>query len=149
MNSPGNSQIFENRYASRDCFRNQGSASLPAPEFRVSGNFMFYATLKNKNWGKENASWMVTEDVAGHDAGHDGAHYMAHDGAHDRTHDDFKKLVEFCSIPRSRQEMMDYINYSSRRHFADRYLKQLLDSGRIRMTILKLFLALNPKNARL
>ena len=30
---------------------------------------------------------------------------------------------------------MDYINYSSRRHFADRYLKQLLDSERIRMTM--------------
>ena len=116
-------------------FRDMESAALPAPEFRVSGNFMFYATLKNKNWGKKNASWVVTEDVAGHDAGHDGAHDRAHDGAHDRTHDDFKKLVEFCSLPRSRQEMMDYIHYSSRRHFADRYLKPLLESGRIKMTM--------------
>jgi len=34
------------------------AAGLPEPEYRQS-EFMLYATLKNKNWGKEDAAWGV------------------------------------------------------------------------------------------
>jgi len=37
-------------------------AGLPEPEYRQS-EFMLYATLKNKNWGKEDASWSREEQV--------------------------------------------------------------------------------------
>jgi predicted HTH transcriptional regulator len=42
-------------------------AGLPEPEYRQS-EFMLYATLKNKNWGKEDASWADTaqdQDLSG------------------------------------------------------------------------------------
>lgn len=32
------------------------AAGLPEPEYKQS-EFMLYATLKNKNWGKEDANW--------------------------------------------------------------------------------------------
>ena len=40
-------------------YRDMAAAGLPEPEYRQS-EFMLYATLKNKNWGKEDASWADT-----------------------------------------------------------------------------------------
>lgn len=37
-------------------YRDMAAAGLPEPEYRQS-EFMLYATLKNKNWGKENSAW--------------------------------------------------------------------------------------------
>ena len=45
-------------------FRDMAEAGLPEPEYRQS-EFMLYATLKNKNWGKEDASWDVDQYVSG------------------------------------------------------------------------------------
>lgn len=39
-------------------YRDMAAAGLPEPEYRQS-EFMLYATLKNKNWGKEDAAWGV------------------------------------------------------------------------------------------
>lgn len=44
--------------------------------------------IKKINWGKEDTSWVVT--------------------THDTTHDK-KNLLDFCTVPRSRKEMMEYI----------------------------------------
>lgn len=44
-------------------------------------------------------------------------------------------LVAFCSIPRSRQEMQDYIGIDGRKAFNNQYLKPMLEQGRIRRTI--------------
>lgn len=98
-------------------YRDMEEAGLPEPVYRQS-EFMLYATLKNKNWGKEDTSWVVT----------------THDTTHDATHDE-KNLLEFCAIPRSRKEMMEYIGLSNRRYFWEHYLKPLLEGGSLRMTI--------------
>ena len=45
------------------------------------------------------------------------------------------KIIGFCSIPRSRKEMQDFVGISSREHFSKRYLSPLLTSGQLRMTI--------------
>lgn len=37
-------------------YRDMAEAGLPEPEYRQS-EFMLYATLKNKNWGKEDTGW--------------------------------------------------------------------------------------------
>ena len=37
-------------------YRDMAAAGLPEPEYKQS-EFMLYATLKNKNWGKEDAIW--------------------------------------------------------------------------------------------
>lgn len=49
--------------------------------------------------------------------------------------DDLTKLVEFCSEPRSRKEMMGFMGLSHPGNFREKYLRPLLDSGRLAMTI--------------
>ena len=98
-------------------YRDMEEAGLPEPVYRQS-EFMLYATLKNKNWGKEDTSWVAT----------------THDATHDTTHDK-KNLLDFCTVPRSRKEMMEYMCLSNRRYFWEHYLKPMLEDGSIRMTI--------------
>jgi len=98
-------------------FADMAEAGLPDPEYRQS-EFMLYAMLKNKNWGKDDASWVVA----------------THDTTQDTTHDR-DKLIEYCSVPRSRQEMMEFMGLANRKHFAVHYLKPLLEEGLLMMTI--------------
>ena len=44
-------------------------------------------------------------------------------------------LVDFCTIERSRDEMMTFQLISSRSYFQQNILKPLLESGKIKMTI--------------
>ena len=101
-------------------FRDREEAGLPDPVYRQS-DFMLYATLKNKNFGAEDASWAVT------------THDTTHDRVQDTTQED--KLLAFCDVERSRQEMMNFLGLINRRHFGERYMKPLLQSGRLRMTL--------------
>ena len=100
-------------------FRDMEEAGLPEPVYRQS-DFMLYATLKNKNYGTD-ASWVVT------------THDTTHDGEQEATQED--KLIVFCEVERSRQEMMDFLGLVNRRHFGEKYMKPLLQSGRLRMTL--------------
>ncbi len=45
------------------------------------------------------------------------------------------KLTEFCSVPRSKREMMGYIGLTDSKNFRERYLVPLLNAGKIEMTI--------------
>lgn len=57
------------------------------------------------------------------------------DNAQDTAQDDrMKTLIEFCSIPRSRDEMQASIGIEHREYFRKAFLKPLLDSGKIQMT---------------
>jgi len=44
-------------------------------------------------------------------------------------------LLEFCTTPRTRDEMQNHIGILSRDHFRRSILKPLLDSGVLQMTI--------------
>ena len=46
-----------------------------------------------------------------------------------------KLLLEFCAIPRTREEMQAFIGIAHREYFRSSLLKPLLNSGRLRMTI--------------
>lgn len=46
-----------------------------------------------------------------------------------------EKLIEFCSIPRSRREMMDHMGLTDSKSFRKRYLNTLIEAGKIEMTI--------------
>ena len=48
---------------------------------------------------------------------------------------DEKQLLEFCRIPRSRSEIISYLNIGSAQYALRRYLDPLLEQGAIRMTI--------------
>ena len=107
-------------------YRDMAEAGLPEPEYRQS-EFMLYATLKNKNWGKEDASWAEKEQ----DRAQDRAQDTAQDGAQDKI----KEIIDFCELPRSKQEILEHLGFSSIRHFNERYMKNLLKSGQLVMTI--------------
>ena len=44
-------------------------------------------------------------------------------------------LIRFCSVPRSRKEMQEFMGLASRRNFSEKYIKLLLEMGKIKMTI--------------
>lgn len=54
---------------------------------------------------------------------------------HDTTHDKIPALLDFCSSPKTREEMQAYIGIANREHFRKAILKPLLESGQIKMTI--------------
>jgi ATP-dependent DNA helicase RecG len=53
----------------------------------------------------------------------------------DTPQDNLAKLMEYLSTPRSREEMQQFIGLSDRKHFREKILKPLLDSGQVEMTI--------------
>ena len=44
-------------------------------------------------------------------------------------------LIQFCSIPRSRKEMQEFMGLAGRRNFSEKYIKPWLEAGKIEMTI--------------
>ena len=47
----------------------------------------------------------------------------------------FETLLAYCSVPRTREEMMDFLQRNDRKSFKKTYIDPLLVSGRLRMTI--------------
>lgn len=60
---------------------------------------------------------------------------ITHDNTHDNTHDRVALLIEFCALPKTREEMQNYIGISNREYFRKAILKPLLDSGQLKMTV--------------
>ena len=59
-----------------------------------------------------------------------------HGSDQDTTHDEKEEsLIAYCSEERTREEMMAYLGLENREHFRKTYLKPLLESGRVKMTI--------------
>ena len=88
----------------------------------------FFLTLKNLNYSGKTihdfeSSWA------------EGAHDRAYDEANDTAQDKFEIIVSFCDIPRTKDEIMRHIGLSSKRQFNERYMKQLLKSGRLLMAL--------------
>lgn len=96
-------------------------AGLPDPVYRQTG-FMLYAELRNKNWGKEDATW---GDGTPQDTPH----------ATPQADDIEQRLLVFCKVPRSRAEMMEHVGLTDRKHFREKYIEPMLDAGKLAMTI--------------
>jgi ATP-dependent DNA helicase RecG len=64
-----------------------------------------------------------------------------HDNTHDAIYDEFLSddriigLVEFCSKPKTREEMQDFMGVTNREYFRKSYLKPLIKAGQIQMTL--------------
>lgn len=92
------------------------------PEFHSSGTD-FRVVLKNVNFN------LVTGDQ---DSDQDGDQVNDQVGPVKIKRD---SLIDFCEIPRSREEMMEYVAVASKRYFRENYIRPLLDAGKLRMTI--------------
>ena len=96
-------------------YRDMAQAGLPDPEYRQA-DFMLYATLKNKNWGKDDKSWPVTPESSSVDSVQE-------------------KILAFCAEPKSRKEIMEFVGVSRRATFYENYLLPLLLSEKLVMTL--------------
>ena len=47
----------------------------------------------------------------------------------------FDEFLVFCSTPHSKAEIADYCGYKNNKNFTKKYLRPLLDSGTLKMTI--------------
>ena len=47
----------------------------------------------------------------------------------------FDEILVFCSTPHSKAEIADYCGYKNNKNFTKKYLRPLLDSGTLKMTI--------------
>lgn len=89
------------------------------PEF-FSTATDFRVILKNVNY--------VMDGATGHDTGHD----ADHDGTVVAKR---LQLLQYCTMERSRDEMQAFLGLSSRAHFKKAYLRPLLESGQLKMTL--------------
>lgn len=59
---------------------------------------------------------------------------------HDATHDAipvtiFDKILSFCLISHSKAEIAEYCGYKNTKNFTQKYLRPLLDDGKLKMTL--------------
>ena len=45
------------------------------------------------------------------------------------------RILEFCKAPRTMQEMLDYVGMHDRKNFRKLYVKELIEQGKLEMTI--------------
>lgn len=88
------------------------AARLPQPEYRVEA-FMLYATIRNTK---------LTDNLGG------APQVTPQDTPQD-------KIIAYCMEPRSKAEIAKLCGFKDIKHFTAHYLKPLLESGRLRMTI--------------
>jgi ATP-dependent DNA helicase RecG len=86
-----------------------------APQFK-STQTAFYVVLKNMNYDLRSDSTQVSTQVT------------AQDGR-------LVSLLEYCSIPRTRDEMQQFYGVATREYFRKHVLKPLLQSSQLAMTI--------------
>ena len=87
------------------------TAGLPQPEYRVEA-FMLYATIRNT---KNADAVQDTVQVA--------------------VQDTVQDILNYCTTPRSRQEIQEFCKLAGRNNFRKLYLKPLLESGQLQMTL--------------
>ena len=54
----------------------------------------------------------------------------------DRTQDIIEELLEFCIQPKSKVEILEYFNYKNAKSFTKLYITPLLNSEKLKLTIL-------------
>ena len=102
-------------------YREMEEAGLPEPEYKTVA-FMVHATIKNKKY-------LVDATSAGL------MHQEQPKSAEDENLDErTKQIIDFCKVPRRREEIMSYVGLVNREHFRKKILKPLLESGKLEMT---------------
>lgn len=96
-------------------------AGLPEPEYQTEA-FMVYATIKNKKFSEKIVR--VRDQGTPQDA--------PQDAPQDTPQD---RIWAYCSEPKSKNEIMAFLGYRDVKSFTKRYLKPLIQTGRLAMTI--------------
>lgn len=106
-------------------YREMEDAGLPDPEYHVS-SFMLCATLKNQKWvAMHQKTGQVTPQAVPQVTPQVPQVDLATE----------EKILEFCSVPRSRAELLEHLKLSDRKNLRTKYLNPLLASGKLKMTL--------------
>ena len=101
----------ENRYSGIPTIRREMAAyGLPAPVFENRRN-EFVVTLYNHAQEEEPSKPTEEQSVAGHD------------------------LLSFCSVPRSRREIAQFLGIKTTYYVTRNYIRPLVETGKLKMTI--------------
>ena len=101
----------ENRYSGIPTIRREMAAyGLPAPVFENRRN-EFVVTLYNHAQEEGQAASTEEQSVAGHD------------------------LLSFCSVPRSRREIAQFLGIKTTYYVTRNYIRPLVEAGKLKMTI--------------
>lgn len=108
------------------------NASLP--EYEILGNDLTvrFKALKVANvTDKNSTSGQVSSQAGGHVSGHVSGH------VEEKILENItlEALLDFCKTPRTRTEMQEYCGIKSRDYFTNKYIKPLLNNGKLKMTI--------------
>lgn len=89
---------------------------------------------KKIKYGKD-----LTPHVTPHDMAKDSDHDSAHDSAHDSDHvgmsDVSKKIITYCSTPKTLVEIMNFVKFKNKTYFRNKILKPLINKQFIQLTI--------------
>ena len=75
---------------------------------------------------------IAVEKVGPQNEGRRPPHDTPYDAPHDTPHE---RILAFCTEPRSKTEIMRHCGYQDSKHFTRKYLKPLLESGQLQMTL--------------
>ena len=75
---------------------------------------------------------IAVEKVGPQNEGRRTPHDTPYDAPHDTPHE---RILAFCTEPRSKTEIMRHCGYQDSKHFTRKYLKPLLESGQLQMTL--------------
>ena len=87
------------------------------PTYDATENF-FTVILPNVNYRKDSGTYGVTPQVSPQ--------------AKKQTIDE--KILDYCSVPRFKKDILEYCGYKDIKNFSNKYLKPLLDSGILKQT---------------
>ena len=96
------------------------------PKYEILGNDL---TVRFKALEKAR----VTDE--GQNSGHVGGHVSGHVEEKLIGKVTLNALLAFCKTPKSRPEMQEYCGIKSRDYFTNKYIKPLLNNGKLKMTI--------------
>ncbi len=90
------------------------------PEFREEDIFTLIVPIKKQSKSDRN--------ITPHDTPHD----TLHDTPHEESVEE--KIIRFCSIPKTRKEIQEFLGLKDRTHLSKRYLNPLIDKGMLDTT---------------
>lgn len=119
----------------RDAQRHSANFTPAKDPVFYSDKLQFRITLLNLNYKNEKTAGLIEKDnigvradqVTGQVAGQVASQVVGQVLLSD--------LIDYCKLPRKRAELQDYCGLSGRSNFREKYLKPLLKSGLIKMTI--------------
>ncbi len=116
--------VLENRHTGiKTMIDEMKQVKLPEPVFKNERED-FVVTFYNGEYPE-----LYPEELSKNNKSHDKAHDKAHDQKIENT------IIEFCATEKTIYDIMEFVGYKNRTRFRRDYIKPLVESGKLKMTI--------------